>query len=146
MHPHEAFSFVDGGRAKHSAHIEPGDDTDRLVMNVFGEVHRVPICLYPNGDEAPPVGCIAKQCDTQIALLCYALLHAFMNVWKLSYGAQVAFEMDGRRLIARYQEHPPDAGIGRPHPGVTVFEYVAADANTALVADNLAQTATKAAV
>jgi hypothetical protein len=129
MPDNQTFFYVDGGRVKHRALIEPCDGgADTLVLDVLGKPHRVPIRLYPDGEGAPAMGGLARRVDTSLAMVCYALLHAFMNVWRLQYGAKVAFELNSRRLIARYQEHPPDRGIGRPHPGVTVFEDISAAA------------------
>lgn len=123
---YEPFTFVDGGRATHTAQIEPGaaDGPDTLVLNLFGKAHRIPIRLYHEGDEtAPQVGQLAGNVSQTLAFVSYALLYAFRNVWCVPYGCFVALDLNGRRLLARYQEHPPDAGIASPHPGVTVYEH-----------------------
>jgi hypothetical protein len=132
MQDARTFTYKNGGRVSRTARIEPGeeDGCGTLVLDVLDKTYRVPIRFYACGAEAAPaVGGLCRKVTTPIAELSYALLHAFRQVWKQEgYGAAVAFEIDGRRLIARYQEHPPDAGIGRPHPGVTVFEEVCAAA------------------
>lgn len=122
------FSYTNGGHVSRTAHIEPALEGGRetLVLHVLDETYRVPFRFFPCGaEDAPALGGLCRRVSTPIAELSYALLHAFREIWKQEgYGAAVAFELDGRRMIARYQEHPPDAGIGRPHPGVTVFEEI----------------------
>ncbi len=55
--------------------------------------------------------------DPQIAVIARDVLTLFMQRGA-KYGAIDYRTIGGKRYAFRYSEHPPDAGIASPHPGV----------------------------
>ena len=112
----ETIPFHDGAQNQRTAVLDREGDDEVLVLTVQGSELRVPIDRHT----ADPGGAIYQGASVRVATVAYALLGAFEQ-WGAKYGARVAFEVDGRRGIALFQEHPPDVK-NYSHPGVTLLE------------------------
>lgn len=112
----EIVHFQDGGRVARTAELERDEEGGGATLSI-GQ-RRVLLQL----DTRDPGGAVLKGVTASIAEVAYALLGLFKH-WGCSYGDRIAFETDGRRAVALYQEHPADAGKNYPHPGVTLLEY-----------------------
>jgi hypothetical protein len=109
----ETVHYQDGGHADREAVLERDGDAATLVVGA----RRVPLDLSTRD----PGGALLQGVTTEIGVVSYALLGLFKQ-WGRAYGDRVGFEVGGREIIAKFQEHPPDRGKDYPHPGVTLYE------------------------
>lgn len=109
----EEIEYKDGGKVSRKAAIEGGKT---LVLSVNGKELRLPL------DKATTLtGNGAAAVTPAVAHAAYALLAAY-GKWGKSYGYKSAVTIDGQTYVALYQEHPADAGVNKPHPGVTMLK------------------------
>jgi hypothetical protein len=130
--------FPDGGNVKHGARLEENVDGSQTLT--------IENAVELNGDFKGLAGFDAKAktltvtVHTKIdakaklepkgpprgfprahAYVAYALLYWFCDkANKKKLGDWVTAEINGRRVIVLFEEHPPDKGIAKPHPGCSL--------------------------
>lgn len=115
----EQVPYYTAGGAKHVATIErrPGSAPVMVLDDVPGGKREVSLVF----DAVDPGAGLVASTTTAEAFTAYALLAWFKKHGK-PYGSRIEANVDGHRIVAKFEEHPADKGTPYPHPGVTLLE------------------------
>ena len=124
----EAWTFVNGGGTELKASLEEDDKgNQKLTFEMFNEkLKKVTATIPVNTDidtktKIETKG-LAKKTQAN-AYASYAMLYWFTDKKRnKKYGDRCTLESDGRLIVGLYEEHPPDSGINKKHPGCTLLD------------------------
>jgi hypothetical protein len=120
----EEVVFKDATGRSHTCHYERCHGREVLVFEWMGREHRVDVDTQyasPSPLTVTAGYVVSRKYSTALAVIAAILLHSFFK-WGRELGAEVPFEMEGRRYLGRFEEHGPNANHAAAHRGVTLYE------------------------